>query len=107
VTLASSSRWLAASRSGPGGAHEAQGCGRLGALSQTFRAQWLLGLCHYFRAELQPARQIAEQLVERAHTLEDALFRVEAEGGSGRDPEWWPSVFARERSGCWVIPIKP
>lgn len=58
-------------------------CGRLGALSQAFMAQWLLGLCHYFRAELQPARQIAEQLVERAHTLEGTLFRVEAECGLG------------------------
>ena len=45
---------------------------------EAFRAQWLLGLFYYFRAELRRCHTIAEQLVDRAGGLADPLFACES-----------------------------
>ena len=43
-----------------------------------FMAHWLLGLFHYFRAEIQRSHTIASQLVDRADRLGSRLFASEA-----------------------------
>ena len=53
------------------------------AAAQAFMVQWMLGLFHYFRAEMQPAHQIAEQLLELAATLSDPAILVEAHRAMG------------------------
>jgi predicted ATPase len=53
------------------------------ASSQTFMVQWLLGLFHYFRAEMQPSREIAERLLNRAGATRDPLMVIEAHRASG------------------------
>ena len=45
---------------------------------QGFMAHWLLGLFHYFRAEIQRSHTIAAQLVDRAERLHSRLFTSEA-----------------------------
>ncbi len=53
-------------------------CARQDALSQAFKVQWLLGLFHYFRAEMQPALDIVGQLLQRANDLRDPRFVIGA-----------------------------
>ena len=51
--------------------------------SQTFRAQWLLALFYYFRAELESAEKIGRQLVTLADTSGESFFVLEAHRGVG------------------------
>ena len=53
-------------------------CARLGASPQAFKVEWLLGLFHYFRAEMQPALAIVEKLLQRATDLQDQRFVIGA-----------------------------
>jgi DNA-binding winged helix-turn-helix (wHTH) protein/predicted ATPase len=53
-------------------------CARLGASPQAFKVEWLLGLFHYFRAEMQPALAIVEKLLQRATDLRDLRFVIGA-----------------------------
>jgi DNA-binding winged helix-turn-helix (wHTH) protein/predicted ATPase len=48
------------------------------ASPQAFMAQWLLGLFHYFRAEMRRCDEIARQLVDVAGRLPDPLYTSEA-----------------------------
>ena len=50
--------------------------------AQAFRVEWLLFLFHYFRAQLQPAEDIARQLVTLSDTLGDPFFVFEAHRAS-------------------------
>jgi predicted ATPase len=45
---------------------------------EAFMAQWFLGLFNYFRANLPLCQEIAEELVDRAARLDDALLASEA-----------------------------
>ena len=58
-------------------------CEQQGAAPQAFMAQWMLGLFHYFRAEMRPANQIAAQLLELAAALPDPAMVVEAHRAMG------------------------
>jgi predicted ATPase len=58
-------------------------CARLGASSEAFMVEWLLGLFHYFRAELVPSRAIVERLLKRAETVDERLIVIEARRASG------------------------
>jgi DNA-binding winged helix-turn-helix (wHTH) protein/predicted ATPase len=58
-------------------------CELQGAATQAFMVQWLLGLFHYFRAELQPAHQIAGHLLELAADLPDDAIVMEAHRAVG------------------------
>ena len=58
-------------------------CEQYGAAPQAFMVQWLLGLFHYFRAEMQPARQIAAHLLELAGTPPDPAIAIEAHRAMG------------------------
>ena len=51
--------------------------------SQTFRAQWLLTLFYYFRAELESAEKIGRQLLMLADTSGNSFFVLEAHRGVG------------------------
>jgi predicted ATPase len=53
-------------------------CARQDASSQAFKVQWLLGLFHYFRAEMQPALAIVELLLQQATDLRDPRFVIGA-----------------------------
>ena len=53
-------------------------CARRDASSQAFKVEWLLGLFHYFRAEMQPSLAIVEQLLQRANDLRDPRFVIGA-----------------------------
>jgi DNA-binding winged helix-turn-helix (wHTH) protein/predicted ATPase len=53
-------------------------CARLDAAPQAFKVEWLLGLFHYFRAEMQPALAIVEALLRRATDLRDPRFVIGA-----------------------------
>ena len=55
---------------------------RMAPSSQAFRVEWLLFLFHYFRAQLQPAEDIARQLVTLSDTLGDPFFVFEAHRAS-------------------------
>jgi DNA-binding winged helix-turn-helix (wHTH) protein/predicted ATPase len=58
-------------------------CAQQDASSQAFKVQWLLGLFHYFRAEMQPALAIVEQLLQRANDLRDPRFVIGAQCAYG------------------------
>ena len=58
-------------------------CARQGASSQAFMVHWLLGLFHYFRAELQPCLAIVDQLLQSANDLQDPQFVIEAQRAYG------------------------
>ena len=51
--------------------------------SQTFRAQWLLTLFYYFRAELESAEKTGRQLLMLADTSGNSFFVLEAHRGVG------------------------
>jgi len=53
-------------------------CERQGATSQAFMVHWLLGLFHYFRAELQPCLAIVDRLLTSANDLRNPQFVIEA-----------------------------
>ena len=50
---------------------------------KTFRAQWLLALFYYFRAELESAEKIGRQLLTLADTSGESFFVLEAHRGVG------------------------
>jgi tetratricopeptide (TPR) repeat protein len=54
-----------------------------GPSAHLFKILWLLGIFYYFRAELLPAREIAEQLLELASGLNDNLLLIEAHRALG------------------------
>ena len=56
---------------------------RHGTPSQAFRAQWLLALFYYFRAELESAEKIGRQLLMLADTSGESFFVLEAHRGVG------------------------
>ena len=58
-------------------------CARQGAASQAFMVHWLLGLFHYFRAELQPCLTIVDQLLQSANDLQDPQLVIEAQRAYG------------------------
>ena len=53
------------------------------APSQAFRAQWLLALFYYFRAELESAEKIGLKLLTLADTSGESFFVLEAHRGVG------------------------
>jgi len=56
---------------------------RQGASPELFKILWLLGVFYYFRAELRPARELAEQLLELASGLHDTALLIEAHRALG------------------------
>ncbi|HEY1309068.1 MAG TPA: AAA family ATPase [Vicinamibacterales bacterium] len=52
--------------------------GREDSSPQSFMAHWLLGLFHYFRAEMHRSHVIATQLVDRARRMDNSLLSSEA-----------------------------
>src|SRR5262249_40937624 len=52
--------------------------GREDSSPEAFMAHWLLGLFHYFRAEMQRSHETAAQLVDRAQRLGSPLLASEA-----------------------------
>jgi DNA-binding winged helix-turn-helix (wHTH) protein/predicted ATPase len=53
-------------------------CTQQRAAPQAFKVQWLLGLFHYFRAEIQAALAIVKGLLQRANALRDPRFVIGA-----------------------------
>jgi DNA-binding winged helix-turn-helix (wHTH) protein/predicted ATPase len=53
-------------------------CARRDASSQAFKVERLLGLFHYFRAEMQPSLAIVERLLQRANDLGEPRFVIGA-----------------------------
>ena len=45
--------------------------------------RWLLGYFHYFRAEMQPLREIVAQLADRASDGRESLTVIESHRASG------------------------
>ena len=58
-------------------------CAEQGASRQAFMFKWLLGLSHYFRAELPRALDTAQQLVDLADSLGDPVSIIEAHRAYG------------------------
>ena len=58
-------------------------CARRNASSQAFKLERLLGLFHYFRAELQPCLVIVDQLLKSANDLRDPQLVIEAHRAYG------------------------
>jgi predicted ATPase len=58
-------------------------CAEQGASTQSFTVHWLLGLFHYFRAEMQQAHEIARQLLAMAADLGDPFVVIEANRAVG------------------------
>ena len=54
-----------------------------GASRQAFMVQWLLGLFHYFRAEMRPAHEVAARLLAAADDLDDPVMVLEAHRAAG------------------------
>jgi DNA-binding winged helix-turn-helix (wHTH) protein/predicted ATPase len=53
-------------------------CARRNASPQAFKVERLLGLFHYFRAEMQPSLAIVERLLQRANDLREPRFVIGA-----------------------------
>ena len=53
-------------------------CARQDASSHAFKVERLLGLFHYFRAEMQPSLAIVERLLQRANDLREPRFVIGA-----------------------------
>ena len=53
------------------------------ASSRAFKVRWLLGYFHYFRAEMQPLREIVTQLADRASDGRESLTVIESHRASG------------------------
>ena len=56
---------------------------------QAFMVQWLLGLFHYFRAEMRPAHEVAAHLMVLANDLRESRDRSRSSpriGGYARRP---------------------
>jgi len=58
-------------------------CAQQGPSTQSFMVHWLLGLFHYFRAEMQPAHETARQLLAMAVDLDDSFAVIEANRAIG------------------------
>jgi DNA-binding winged helix-turn-helix (wHTH) protein/predicted ATPase len=58
-------------------------CAKQVASPEAFRVRWLFGLYHHFRAEMEPAHQIAGLLVNLAQELQDPILVVESHRAFG------------------------